>query len=92
MSDSAARPDADPEWEELLHQLRTQPLAQPRPFFYGRVQARLAARARQSGLPGWVRRPAYVLLLGALVLALNGDNAALAAAAAASAASLPVPR
>ena len=92
MSDPAARPAADHEWEELMRQLRTQPPAQPRPFFYGRVQARLAARARQPWLPGWVRRPAYVMLLGALVLALSGDDAVLAPGAAPASASAPAPR
>ena len=92
MSDSAARPDADPEWEALLRQLRTQPPTQPRPYFYSRVQARLAADARQPWLPGWVRRPAYALLLGALVLALSGDDAALASGAAPPPASVPAPR
>ena len=91
MSDSAARPDADPEWEELLRQLRTQEPAQPRPFFYTRVQARLATEANRPWLPGWVRRPAYALLLGALVLALSGDDAALASGAAPAAASAPAP-
>ena len=81
MSD-AARPDADPEWEELLRQLRTRQLAQARPFFYNRVQARLAARARPPWLPGWMRRPAYAVLLGTLVLALSGDDAMLASGAA----------
>ncbi len=64
-----------------MRQLRTQAPAQPRPFFYHRVQARLAANASQPWLPGWVRRPAYAMLLGALVLALSGDDAALAAGA-----------
>ena len=91
MSDPAARPDADHEWEALLRQLRTQPLAPPRPFFYGRVQARLAAEAR-PWLPGWVRRPAYAMLLGALVLALSGDDAALAAGAAPAVTNTLAPR
>lgn len=92
MSDPVARSNADQEWDALLHQLRTQPPAQPRPFFYSRVRARLAAETRQPWLPGWVRRPAYALLLGALVLALSGDDAALATGAALSAASSPAPR
>ena len=93
MSDSASRPDADPEWEALLRQLRTQPPARPRPFFYGRVQARLAAETTRSWLPGWARRPAYAMLLGALMLALSGDDAALASGAAPAAASTaPAPR
>ena len=92
MSDSADHPDADQQWEDLLRQLRTQPAPQPRPYFYTRVQARLATDARTAWLPGWVRRPAYALLLGALVLALSGDGAALASAAAPVATSPPVAR
>ena len=77
-------PGSEQEWQELLAQLRRQP--QPRPFFYARVQARLSARhlAPLAGLPGWLRRPAYAALLGALVLAVSGDGAALRAAPAAS--------
>ncbi len=71
-------PGADQEWHDLLNQLRRQPHPQPRPFFYARVQARLDAR--RAGplpwLPGWLRRPAYAALLGALVLSLTGDCAA----------------
>ena len=89
MPDSATRPDADPDWEELLRQLRTQVPASPRPFFYHRVRARLAPVARRRWLPGWVRRPAYAMLFGALVLVLSGDNAPFASGAAA--ASSPAP-
>jgi hypothetical protein len=62
-----------------MGQLRQQAQAQPRPFFYTRVQARLTAerQAASSWLLGWVRRPAYLALLGALVLAVSGDGAAL---------------
>ena len=91
MSDSAARPNADEEWDNLLQQLPRQSQGQPRPYFYNRVQARLHAEAR-PWLPSWVRRPAYALLLGALVLALSGDDAALASGRAPAAASVPVPR
>jgi hypothetical protein len=79
MSNPAIRPGSDEEWEELLRQLRQQAKAQPRPFFYAHVQARLAAE-RPSGstwLVGRVRRPAYLALLAALVLAVSGDGAAL---------------
>ena len=82
MSDSAVRPISDAEWQDLMRQLRDQPKAQPRPFFYSRVRSRLAgpAPAENPVLPGWLRRPAYAVLLGALVLALNGDDAALSSA------------
>ena len=83
MSDSAARPISDEEWDDLMHQLHTQPIARPRPFFYTRVHARLTtdAAAQRPLLPGWLRRPAYAALLGALVMTLSGDGAALRPAA-----------
>ena len=67
-----------------MRQLHNQPSARPRPFFYTRLQARIAADApvKNQLLPGWLRRPAYVALLGALVMALNGDGSALRPAAA----------
>ncbi|WP_426060687.1 hypothetical protein [Hymenobacter sp. B1770] len=76
MANSSVRPDSDPAWDDLLHQLRHQPLARPRPFFYSRVQARLVATAAEDKnlLPGWLRRPAYAALLGVLVLSLSGDG------------------
>ena len=78
MPSSPVRPGSDEEWEALLRQLQHQPKAQPRPFFYTRVHARLAANAALNSpwLPGWVRRPAYVALLGALGLAVSGDDVA----------------
>jgi hypothetical protein len=79
MSNPAIRPGSDEEWEELMRQLRVQAQAQPRSFFYARVQARLAAE-RHTGsawLLGWVRRPAYLALLGALILAVSGDGTSL---------------
>ena len=75
-----------------MGQLRDQPMVQPRPFFYGRVRARLTPDAHRAWLPSWVRRPAYALLLGALVLALGGDDMALASGGVPVAASAPAPR
>ena len=79
MSDSAPRPVPDEAWDDLVRQLRNQPKVHPRPFFYTRVQARLAAgaAAKSQALPGWLRRPVYAALLGALVLSLSGDGVAL---------------
>ena len=78
MPDSPVRPGSDEEWEALLRQLLQQPKAPLRPFFYARVHARLAAKVlpASSWLPTWVRRPAYVALLGALGLAVSGDDVA----------------
>ncbi len=74
---------SDEEWDTLVHQLQAQPHAGPRPFFYNRVHARLTADAsgQRQTLPGWLRRPAYAALLGALVMTLSGDGAALRPAA-----------
>lgn len=79
MPDPAVRPGSEPEWEALMHQLRRQPKPQPRPFFYARVRARLTAP--RPWLPGWGRLPAYLALLGLLMLAVSGDGALLPAAA-----------
>jgi hypothetical protein len=86
MSNPDFRPGSDAEWQELLRQLGSQPQAQPQPFFYTRVQARLSAQRASplAWLPGWVRRPAYAALLSALVLAVSGDAAALRTDAVAS--------
>lgn len=92
MPDSTSRPEPDEAWDDLLRELRRQPVAQLRPYFYGRVQARLAAETNRAWLPGWVRRPAYALLLGALVLVLNGDGAALASEPTPVAAGATAPR
>jgi hypothetical protein len=83
MNKSDFRPEADEAWEALLRQLPHQPTAQPRPFFYARVQARLAAEASAENplVPGWLRRPAFAALLTALVLSLSGDGSAVSAAA-----------
>lgn len=79
MSDSAFRPAPDEEWEDLMRQLHNRPEVRPLPFFYNRVSARLSANAaaRSRGLPGWMLRPAYAALLGAVVLTLSGDCRAL---------------
>ncbi|WP_375437039.1 hypothetical protein [uncultured Hymenobacter sp.] len=78
MPDSATRPTADEEWENLLRQWRTQQNAQPRPFFYSRVRARLVGevsveRQLQRTRLRW---PGYAIMLG-IVLLLSGDGAVL---------------
>lgn len=78
MPDSATRPAADEEWENLLRQWRAQQNAQPRPFFYGRVRARLVSQALAASQPlhTWLRWPSYALMLG-IILLLSGDGAVL---------------
>ena len=79
MSDSAFRTAPEEEWEDLMRQLQDQARAQPRPFFYNRVSARLSGRvtARSWALSAWVLRPAYAALLSVIVLTLSGDGRAL---------------
>ena len=79
MSEPAYRAAPDEEWDDLMRQLHARPKAAPRPFFYGRVNARLAAALAPKGRfwSGRVLRPVYAALLGAMVLALSGDGRAL---------------
>ena len=75
MADFATPPNADEEWEKLLRQWRVQAAAQPRPYFYGRVRARLAdTAAAHPPTRTWLRWPAYAVMLGILLL-LSGDAA-----------------
>lgn len=79
MSDSAPRPSADEQWENLLRHWRTGHDAQPQPFFYNRVRARLdgaVSSGERQPLPTWLRWPSYAALLG-IVLLLSGDGAAM---------------
>ncbi|AMR27223.1 hypothetical protein A0257_09005 [Hymenobacter psoromatis] len=83
MSNPAVRPGSEEEWDALMRQLRAQANVQPRPFFYARVHSRLTSGLTAAGgwLPAWARRPAYLALLAALMLAVSGDGAALPPAA-----------
>lgn len=83
MSEPTFRAAPDEEWDALMHQLHNRPKASPRPFFYSRVNARLAAANEPRGR-FWserVLRPIYAVLLGAMVLTLSGDGRALHPAA-----------
>ncbi|GAB3636669.1 hypothetical protein GCM10027422_22590 [Hymenobacter arcticus] len=82
MSNSNLPPRSDQEWEALLRQLRLPPHAEPQPFFYARVHARLLAQegAANTLLPNWLHKPAYAIALCALVLAVSGDGASATAA------------
>jgi hypothetical protein len=77
MSATPHLPDENDEaWTALLRTLHPQGPPEPRPFFYTRLQARLAAGAPPPlALPWWLRRPAYAATLAALVLALNAGAA-----------------
>ena len=92
MTNPATRPPADEEWDNLLRQWRNQPQAQPRPFFYSRVRARLVAEAaaERQLLPNWLRWPSYAVMV-LIVLLLSGDGAAPRSADSASQAQLYSP-
>ena len=57
-------------FEADLRRLRQLPSAAPAPFLYTRVQARLLA-VSEGRLPWWLRRPAHLLAVLSLLLALN---------------------
>lgn len=69
-------PSDDQAWHELLCELREQPVA-PRPFFYTRLQARLAdappTLVAASGT-GWLRRPAFAAVMALLMVVLHADS------------------
>ncbi|MBC8084919.1 MAG: hypothetical protein H7Z21_17105 [Hymenobacter sp.] len=75
MSNQWNLPEDDEAWTTLLRSL-PQGSPEPRPFFFTRLQARLAAQQPQPlALPTWLRRSVYVFSLAVLVLALNADTA-----------------
>ena len=79
MSDSDnAKQSADQAWQALLRQLREQPVAPPRPFFYTRLQARLAGAPapRAAAWSEWRQRPAYAAIIGLLMVVLHADSVA----------------
>jgi hypothetical protein len=72
MPDNRNLPDADEPWQPALRQLQGQHPDEPSPFFYARLQARMAAeQAQPRALPWLLRRPAYATLLVILLLLLN---------------------
>jgi len=76
MSNPLTPPEEDEAWTTLLRSLQPQAPTEPDPFFFARLQVRLAAQQPQPiMLPTWLRRAAYAFSAGALVLALNADTA-----------------
>jgi hypothetical protein len=68
---------ADQAWQKLLEQLREQPVAPAKPFFYTRLQARLAeVRPTQKPTvwPAWLPRPAYATIIGLMTVLLHADS------------------
>ena len=79
MSHPLHLPDDDDEaWTALLRSLPPAP-PEPRPFFFTRLQARLARQQPQPPvIPRWLRRAVYAFSAAALVLVMNADTAAYA--------------
>lgn len=70
--------DDDEAWTTLLRSPPSSP-PEPRPYFFTRLQARLARQQPQPPvIPRWLRRAVYAFSAAALVLALNADTAAYA--------------
>lgn len=59
------------EVEQTLRSLEGIQRAEPRPFFYTRLRAKLDGQQAEVRPIGWMSRPAYALLALALVLGLN---------------------
>lgn len=75
MSNPLNLPEDDEAWTTRLRSLPQGP-PEPRPFFFTRLQARLAAQPPPPpALPTWLRRSVYAFSVAALVLALNADTA-----------------
>ncbi|MET4105123.1 hypothetical protein [Hymenobacter sp. UYP22] len=76
MSDLPNLPEEDDEaWTTLLRSVSPRQ-AEPRAFFFTRLQARLAAQQpHPPTMPTWLRRSVYALSVVALGLALNADTA-----------------
>ncbi|QKZ13291.1 hypothetical protein [Spirosoma sp. KUDC1026] len=70
MNDSAPLTD-DERWERRFNKLKEVSPEEPRPFFYTRLQARLAQRPDTGWTPVWLRRPAYALSAFGLIVLLN---------------------
>ncbi|MFC5410310.1 hypothetical protein ACFPMF_13370 [Larkinella bovis] len=69
------RNEEEHEWEDRFRQLGQLKPAQPRPFFYTRLEARLKNRLEPSDaaavLPWWLQKPAYALGTLGVLIALN---------------------
>lgn len=59
------------EVEKTLNSLEGIKRAEPRPFFYTRLQAKMEQKLRPKARPNWSVRPVYVFATLAIVLMLN---------------------
>ena len=67
--------EEDQQWEDRFRKLGQLKPAQPRPFFYTRLETRLKNRLDQlegaASLPWWLQRPAYAFGTLGILVALN---------------------
>jgi hypothetical protein len=67
--------EEDQQWEDRFRKLGHLKPAQPRPFFYTRLEARLETRLSKlegaASLPWWLQRPAYAFGTLGILVALN---------------------
>lgn len=59
------------EVEKTLNSLEGIKRAEPKPFFYTRLQAKMEQKLRPKASPSWSVRPVYVFATLAIVLMLN---------------------
>lgn len=67
--------EEEQQWEDRFRQMGNIEPAQPRPFFYTRLENRLKARMESAELatllPWWLQKPAYALGTLGILIALN---------------------
>ncbi|XBA03166.1 hypothetical protein A6C57_04450 [Fibrella sp. ES10-3-2-2] len=72
MNESMQEPNEMREWESDFHRWGERPQPEMRPFFYTRLQARLAQSVETAEwLPWWLRQPAYAYSALLLLVLLN---------------------
>jgi len=72
MNESTQEPNEMREWESNFHRWGERPQPEMRPFFYTRLQARLAQSMETAEwLPWWLRKPAYAYSALLLLILLN---------------------
>jgi hypothetical protein len=72
MNEPTQEPADSEKWETDFHRWGKRPNPELRPFFYTRLQARLAQSGESvSWLPWWLRQPAYAYSALLLLVLLN---------------------
>lgn len=61
----------DQPWEDRFRKLGNLDRAQPKPYFYSRLKARIEQSEAAAVLPWWLQKPAYALGTLGLLIAMN---------------------